>query len=77
MACGEPIASQTIQEMADQILAQPQGSRVQILAPVVRARKGENRKLLADLMKRGYIRARVNGEMLDLTDGLPELDKQT
>ena len=76
MACGLPIASQTIQEMADQILAQPEGSRVQILAPVVRARKGENRKLLADLMKRGYIRARVNGEMLDLTDGLPELDKQ-
>jgi excinuclease ABC subunit A len=76
MACGEPIRSQTIQEMADQILAMPEGCRVQILAPVVRARKGENRKLLADLMKRGYIRARVNGEMLDLTDGLPELDKQ-
>jgi len=76
MACGEPIASQTIQEMADQILAHPEGARVQILAPVVRARKGENRKLLADLMKRGYIRARVNGAMLDLTEGLPELDKQ-
>ena len=76
MACGEPIASQTIQEMADQILAQPEGTRVQILAPVVRARKGEYRKLLADLMKRGYIRARVNGKMLDLTDGLPDLDKQ-
>jgi excinuclease ABC subunit A len=46
------------------------------MAPVVRARKGEYKKLLADLMKRGYIRARVNGEMLDLTDGLPDLDKQ-
>ena len=76
MACGQPIASQTIQEMADQILAQPEGTRIQLLAPVVRARKGEYRKLLADLMKRGYIRARVNGEMLDLTDGLPDLDKQ-
>jgi len=76
MACGAPIASQTIQEMADQILAQPAGTRVQLLAPVVRARKGEYRKLLADLMKRGYIRARVNGAMVDLTDGLPELDKQ-
>jgi excinuclease ABC subunit A len=76
MACARPIVSQTIQEMADQILAQPEGTRIQILAPVVRARKGEYRKLLADLMKRGYIRARVNGEMLDLTDGLPELDKQ-
>jgi excinuclease ABC subunit A len=76
MACGLPIASQTVQEMADQILAQKEGTRVQILAPVVRARKGEYRKLLADLMKRGYIRARVNGEMLELTDGLPDLDKQ-
>ncbi|WP_005035986.1 excinuclease ABC subunit UvrA [Holophaga foetida] len=76
MACGQPIASQTIQEMADLILANPEGSRVQILAPVVRARKGEYKKMLQDLMKRGYIRARVNGEMLDLTEGLPDLDKQ-
>jgi excinuclease ABC subunit A len=76
MACARPIASQTIQEMADQILAQPEGTRIQLLAPVVRSRKGEYRKLLADLMKRGYIRARVNGRMLDLTEGLPDLDKQ-
>jgi len=76
MACGQPIASQTIQEMADLILANPEGTRVQILAPVVRARKGEYKKMLQDLMKRGYIRARVNGEMLDLTEGLPDLDKQ-
>jgi len=76
MACGLPIASQTIQEMADQILAEPAGTKLQILAPVVRARKGEYKKLLADLMKRGYIRARVNGEMLDLTEGIPDLDKQ-
>jgi len=76
VACGKPIASQTIQEMADQILAQPEGARLQILAPVVRGRKGEYKKLLQDLMKRGYIRARVNGQMLDLTEGIPELDKQ-
>jgi excinuclease ABC subunit A len=76
MACGRPIASQTIQEMADQILSAPAGSRIQLMAPVVRGRKGEYRKLLQDLMKRGYIRARVNGAMLDLTEGLPELDKQ-
>ncbi|HWQ07934.1 MAG TPA: excinuclease ABC subunit UvrA, partial [Holophaga sp.] len=76
MACGRPITSQTIQEMADQILARPEGTRVQIMAPVVRARKGEYKRMLQDLMKRGYIRARVNGEMLDLTDGLPDLDKQ-
>ncbi|HEX9083068.1 MAG TPA: excinuclease ABC subunit UvrA, partial [Holophagaceae bacterium] len=76
VACGEPIASQTIQEMADQILAQPEGTKLQILAPVVRGRKGEYKKLLQDLMKRGYIRARVNGQMLDLTEGIPDLDKQ-
>ena len=76
VACGRPIASQTIQEMADQILARPEGARLQILAPVVRGRKGEYKKLLQDLMKRGYIRARVNGVMVDLTEGIPELDKQ-
>jgi len=76
LECGQPIASQTIQEMADQILARPEGTRIQVLAPVVRARKGEYKRMLQDLMKKGYIRARVNGEMLDLTEGLPDLDKQ-
>jgi len=76
LGCGRPIASQTIQEMADQILAFPEGSRVQILAPVVRGRKGEYKKLLQDMLKRGYIRARVNGKLLDLTEGVPDLDKQ-
>jgi len=76
MECGQPITSQTIQEMADQILQSPEGTKVQILAPVVRGRKGEYKKMLQDLMKRGYIRARVNGALLDLTEGLPDLDKQ-
>jgi len=76
MACGRPISSQTIQEMADQILAGPAGAKVQILAPIVRARKGEYKKLLQDMLKRGYIRARVNGAAIDLTDGVPDLDKQ-
>ncbi|MBK9797556.1 MAG: excinuclease ABC subunit UvrA [Holophagaceae bacterium] len=76
VACGNAIASQTIQEMADQILAKPEGTKLQLLAPVVRGRKGEYKKLLQDLMKRGYIRARVNGQMLDLTEGIPDLDKQ-
>jgi len=76
VACGNAIASQTIQEMTDQILAKPEGTKLQLLAPVVRGRKGEYKKLLQDLMKRGYIRARVNGQMLDLTEGIPDLDKQ-
>ena len=76
MACGKPISNQTIQEMADQILGCVDGTKVQILAPIVRSRKGEYKKLLQDMLKRGYIRARVNGELLDLTDGVPELDKK-
>ena len=48
VACGNPIASQTIQEMADQILTRPEGAKLQILAPVVRGRKGEYKKLLQD-----------------------------
>ena len=76
VACGKAIASQTIQEMTDQLLTWPEGAKLQILAPVVRGRKGEFKKLLQDLMKRGYIRARVNGKMLDLTEGVPDLDKQ-
>ncbi|HEU4951836.1 MAG TPA: excinuclease ABC subunit UvrA, partial [Holophagaceae bacterium] len=75
-ACGRSISSQTIQEMADQILARPEGTKLQILAPVVRGRKGEYKRMLQDLVKKGYIRARVNGAMLDLTEGLPDLDKQ-
>ena len=75
-ACGRSISSQTIQEMADQILAKPEGTKLQILAPVVRGRKGEYKRMLQDLVKKGYIRARVNGKMLDLTEGLPDLDKQ-
>ncbi|MDR0498146.1 MAG: excinuclease ABC subunit UvrA, partial [Holophagales bacterium] len=76
MACGKPISSQTIQEMADQILTCGDGTKVQILAPIVRSRKGEYKKLLQDMLKRGYIRAHVNGGLLDLTDGIPDLDKQ-
>ncbi|MCL1894470.1 MAG: excinuclease ABC subunit UvrA [Holophagaceae bacterium] len=76
MSCGKPISNQTIQEMADQILSCSEGTKVQILAPIVRSRKGEYKKLLQDMLKRGYIRARVNSELLDLTDGIPDLDKQ-
>ncbi|MCL1908890.1 MAG: excinuclease ABC subunit UvrA [Holophagaceae bacterium] len=76
MACGKPISNQTIQEMADQILSSPLGTKVQVMAPIVRSRKGEYKKLLQDMLKRGYIRARVNNELLDLTDGVPDLDKK-
>jgi len=66
--CGRPIASQTVQQMADRLMALEEGTRFMVLAPVVRGRKGEYRSLLADMMKRGFIRARVDGRMVELGD---------
>ncbi|MBI2881284.1 MAG: excinuclease ABC subunit UvrA [Candidatus Tectomicrobia bacterium] len=66
--CGRPIASQTIQQMVDRALALPLETRIQILAPIVRGRKGEYRKELADVARRGFVRARVDGRMADLSE---------
>ncbi|MGE6136238.1 excinuclease ABC subunit UvrA [Aeromonas salmonicida] len=63
-----PLAAQTISQMVDQVLAQPEGSKLMLLAPVVRDRKGEHTKLLENLAAQGYIRARVDGEVCDLSD---------
>ncbi|HEU5126789.1 MAG TPA: excinuclease ABC subunit UvrA [Glycomyces sp.] len=73
--CGEPIGSQTPQQITDQIMALPEGTRFQVLAPVVRRRKGEFVELLGDLQQQGYARARVDGEVYALTD-VPKLKKQ-
>ena len=67
--CGQPIASQTVQQMADRLLALPAGTRFSILAPIVRSRKGEYRKVLADMAQRGFIRARVDGNVVELAEG--------
>lgn len=63
-----PLAAQTISQMLDQVLAQPEGSKLMLLAPVVRDRKGEHTKLLENLAAQGYIRARIDGEVCDLSD---------
>ena len=76
LECRKPITHQTIQEMADQILKKPKGTKLQILAPVVRGRKGEYKKMLQDFVVRGFIRARINGDMIDLSEEIPELNKQ-
>ncbi|MCI6378105.1 MAG: excinuclease ABC subunit UvrA [Clostridiales bacterium] len=73
--CGREIKQQTIDQMADQVMAYPEGQRLQLLAPVVRARKGEHAKLLEDAQKRGYVRVRIDGELYELDD-LPTLDKK-
>ncbi|MEM1081763.1 MAG: excinuclease ABC subunit UvrA, partial [Pseudomonadota bacterium] len=69
-----PLDAQTVSEMVDTVLNLPEGSRMMILAPVVRNRKGEHVNLLQDLRAQGFIRARVNGQVIDLDDGLPTLE---
>jgi excinuclease ABC subunit A len=64
--CGKPIASQTVQQMTDRVMQLPAGSKLQILAPVVRDRKGEYRKELASFARQGFVRARVDGALREL-----------
>ena len=66
--CGKEIRQQTIDQIIDQILELPEGSRVQILSPVVRARKGEYQKVFEDARKSGYVRVRVDGSLYELTE---------
>jgi excinuclease ABC subunit A len=73
--CGEEIAAQTVQQMVDAIALLPEGIKFQILAPIVRGRKGEYRKELSEIRKAGYVRARVNGTIVDLGEDIT-LDKQ-
>ncbi len=73
--CGAPIQSQTISQMVDQLLALPEGEKLMILAPMVRDRKGGHEDVIATLRARGLIRARVDGELLEL-DEIPSLDKK-
>jgi excinuclease ABC subunit A len=74
-ATGLPIESQTVTQMVDRILAMPEGARLYLLAPVVRGRKGEYRKELADLRKRGFQRVKIDGELHEI-DAAPALDKK-
>jgi excinuclease ABC subunit A len=73
--CGEPITRQSPQQIVDQLLQLPEGTRFQVLAPVVRARKGEYVDLFAELQSKGFARARVDGQVVSLTEP-PTLEKQ-
>jgi excinuclease ABC subunit A len=73
--CGEEITAQTVQQMVDAIGLLPEGSRFQILAPIVRGRKGEYRKELLDMRRAGYVRARVDGQLVELGEDIT-LDRQ-
>jgi len=74
-ATGLPIESQTVSQMVDRVLAMPEGTRLLLLAPVVRGRKGEYRKELQDLQKRGFQRVKVDGTLHDI-DAVPALNKK-
>ena len=73
--CGREIRQQSVDEMADAVEAYPEGTRMQILSPLVRAKKGEHRDILENARKSGYVRVRIDGNIYDLED-TPELDKK-
>ncbi len=72
---GLPIEAQTVSQMVDRVMAMPEGTRLYLLAPIVRGRKGEYKKELQDFARRGFQRVRIDGEMYDLEDA-PDLDKK-
>jgi len=74
-ATGLPIESQTVSQMVDRVMEMPEGTRLYLLAPIVRGRKGEYRKELADLQKRGFQRVKIDGELHEI-EAAPALDKK-
>ena len=70
-----PLAAQTVSQMVDQVLTLEEGSKLMLLAPVIQGRKGEHLHTFHDLRKQGFVRARINGIIVDL-DSAPELDKK-
>ena len=72
--CGREIAKQTVDQMVDQIMAMPEGTKLQLLAPVVRGRKGEHVKVLDRAKRSGYVRVRIDGSLYELTEEI-SLDK--
>src|SRR5689334_3462979 len=74
--CGRPIERQTVQQIVDSILGLPGGKRIMVMAPVVRDRKGEHEHIFEDARRAGFVRVRVDGEIRDLGDEFPPLDKK-
>jgi len=75
-SCGKPIQRQTVDQMVDTLLRMAEGTRIQVLAPLVRGRKGEHVKVFEDIRRGGYVRMRVDGQIMDVTDEPPALDKK-
>ena len=73
--CGKKIEKQTIDQIVDNILELPEGTKIQVLAPVIRGKKGEYVKLLEDFQKDGFVRARIDGKMYEISDDI-EIDRK-
>ena len=73
--CGKKIEKQTIDQIIDSVMSLEEGTRIQVLAPVVRGKKGEYTKLLQDFQKEGFVRVRIDGEVYELTDDI-EIDRK-
>ncbi len=73
--CGREVSQQTLQQIVDAVLSLPEGSRILLLAPLVQGRKGEYKNIFEEMRRAGYVRVRVDGQILDLSDEI-ELDKQ-
>ncbi len=73
-SCGKEIRQQTIDQIIDQVMAFPEATRIQVMAPVIRGKKGEHAKIFEDARKSGYVRVRVDGSMYELTEEI-KLDK--
>ncbi|KJS77818.1 MAG: excinuclease ABC subunit A, partial [Desulfotomaculum sp. BICA1-6] len=73
--CGKPITRQTVQQIVDQLMGLPEGTRLQLMAPVVQGKKGEHVKLLEEIRREGFVRVRVDGEVLDVNEEI-KLDKK-
>lgn len=74
--CGKRIKKQSVDEIVDQIYNYETGTKILVIAPIIRGKKGEHIKLLEQIIKEGFVRARIDGQNYDLSDGVPELDKQ-
>ncbi|WP_338826052.1 UvrABC system protein A [Moorella thermoacetica] len=68
--CGRPITPQTVSQMVDRLLTYPEGTRLQVMAPIVRGRKGEYRNVLEEIRRQGYVRVRVDGEIRETSDNI-------
>jgi excinuclease ABC subunit A len=74
--CGQEVRPQTVQQMVDRVMSLPEKSRLVLFAPYVRGKKGEYRKQLAQMAREGFMRARIDGETVDLSGEVPKLDKK-